>query len=237
MNEHKRYQQLFQFGFLFVMLLVFHFFSQAQTETDTLIQKVASTLQKEYRDFEKKELDSIHKAEKAHKKFLKDSIQKSKNWQPDPKKATLWGLMPGAGQAYNRKYWKMPIVYAGFGTITYLIIRYTHQYHEWNNAYLYVATNGEQGKHNHYADVYNQTQLQSMKEFYQSNREWCYVAGVVLYVLQIIDASVDAHLYNFNVSDDLSIRLSPTDPMIPQNIKWKPPQQNLGITISYHIGK
>lgn len=205
----------------------------AQNNTDSLFNQ----LKEDYKEFEKKELDSIRKAEKEHKKFLKDSIKNSRYWKPDPKTATLWAILPGAGQAYNHKYWKMPIVYAGFGTITYLIIRYTNQFQDWNNAYLYVATKGERGKYNHYADVYNETQLQSMKEFYQSNREWCYFASAVFYVLQIIDANVDAHLYDFNVSENLSIRLAPSQPIIPDNISFKPPIQNIGFTISYTIEK
>ncbi|MDD4847897.1 MAG: DUF5683 domain-containing protein [Bacteroidales bacterium] len=225
-----------QVTFFIVLCLIFNLI-QAQTETDTLINKIEQTIKEQYKDFEKQELDSIRQAEKQQKKFIKDSLREHHAWHPDPKKATLWALLPGAGQAYNHKYWKMPIVYAGFGTITYLIIRYTNQFQEWNNAYLYKATNGERGKYNHYVDVYDQAQLQSMKEFYQSNREWCYFAGVVLYVLQIIDASVDAHLYNFNVSDDLSLHLAPIQPIVPENISFQPPQQNLGITITYHLGK
>lgn len=220
--------------FILCMFLISTSFLFAQNNIDSLWNQ----LKEDYREYEKKELDSIRKAEKEHKKFLKDSLKNNNAWKPDPKKATLWALLPGAGQSYNHKYWKMPIVYAGFGTITYLIIRYTNQFQNWNNAYLYVATGGEKGKHNHYADVYDETQLLSMKEFYQSNREWCYFAGIVLYIIQILDANVDAHLYDFNVTEDLSVRLAPSQPFIPVNTFFKSPlQQNIGFTLTYRIGK
>ncbi len=126
-----------------------------------------------------------------------------------PKKATLLSaFLPGAGQAYNKKYWKMPIVYAAGGTAVYGIIFYTKQYNDFKSAYSERLTIG-----NNVASYYNQFQtptLKSYRDYYRYYRDLSYIGLGAVYILQIIDATVDAHFFDFKITDDLSLNVQPT---------------------------
>lgn len=136
-----------------------------------------------------------------------------------PKKATLLSLaLPGLGQAYNKKYWKVPLVYAIIGTPLYFTLREADLYNEFKAAY--VAE--ELGNTHKYTDVYNSTQLNSLLEGHRQNRDLFAILTVAAYAMNVLDAAVDAHLYNFEVSDDLSGVFKPsfqfhriTNTMIP----------------------
>jgi len=143
----------------------------------------------------------------------------SKNPEPDTamlihsakKAAIMSAVLPGLGQAYNKKYWKMPIIYAGFGVLTYFIIKNTGEYHNFRTAYNIVATGDSANFDNEYVVRYNAnlTQLEEGRNYYRRNMNLSYILTGALYLLNIIDASVDASLYDFDVSDDLSIRFEP----------------------------
>ena len=129
------------------------------------------------------------------------------------KKATLYSVvLPGLGQAYNRKYWKIPIIYAGFGTLAYFITTNTRNYRDFRTAYNIVYTNDTVAfANNELVMKYdgNLNQLQEGRNFYRRNTELSWIIAGVLYLLQIVDASVDANLYNFDVSDDISLQFTP----------------------------
>jgi hypothetical protein len=129
------------------------------------------------------------------------------------KKATLYSaVLPGLGQAYNRKYWKIPVIYAGFGTLAYFITTNTRNYHDFRTAYNIVFENDTTAfAGNELIVKYdaNLTQLQEGRNFYRRNTELSWIIAGALYLLQIIDASVDANLYNFDVSDDVSVQFTP----------------------------
>lgn len=144
---------------------------------------------------------------------------------PDPHKATLWALLPGGGQIYNwahhDKWWaaslKLAVIYGGFGTLTYFIIRNTNDYRDFRNAYKWESTDGEIGKENQYTGgQYSPDQLKSYMDYYLSNMEWCYLITGILYGLQIVEATVTAHLLTFDVSDDLSLGIKPMPVPMPQ---------------------
>ena len=146
------------------------------------------------------------------------------------KKATIYSaILPGLGQAYNKKYWKIPIIYAGFGTLIYFINLNGKEYRKFREAYNIVAT-GDSANfvNNEYVVRYNAnlTQLQEGRNYYRRNLELNYILSGLLYILQIVDASVDANLYNFDVSDDLSIGF---DPVRSQHIFR--PAPSLGLTL------
>ena len=133
-----------------------------------------------------------------------------------PHKATIYSLcLPGLGQAYNKKYWKIPIIYIGFGALTYFVIQNNGYYKDYRDAYLWVQTDGERGVDNQYT-TYNSDQLYSTMNYYQSNRDMSYIFIALLYTLNIVDAAVDAHLYDFEVNDELSLKLAPPEIKRPQ---------------------
>lgn len=127
-----------------------------------------------------------------------------------PSKAALYSaILPGLGQGYNKKYWKIPIVYAGFGVITYFIISNTTEYRKYKEAYTYVASGDTTWIDNDYVEKYDEDQLLDGKNYYRRNMEFSYIIGGFWYILNIIDASVDAHFFDYDVSEDLSIRIDP----------------------------
>jgi hypothetical protein len=136
----------------------------------------------------------------------------------NPHWATLWALFPGGGQVYNwhygDKWWiaslKLTAIYGGFGTLTYFIIRNTNDYRDFRNAYKWISSKHESGKENKYTDgSYTEDQLKSYMNYYQANMEWCYFFTGLLYGLQIVEATVTAHLLTFDVSDNLSFSVRP----------------------------
>jgi hypothetical protein len=132
----------------------------------------------------------------------------------NPTKA-MWmsAALPGLGQYYNQKYWKIPIVYAGFSTLAYFSITNRQEYVKYRDAYAIKQEFGEETPED---PIYNYSpdQLLRMREYYQSNLELNYILFGVFYLLQIIDASIDAHFYDFNINDNLSLEF---DPIIYQN--------------------
>lgn len=135
-----------------------------------------------------------------------------------PKKATYWSLIPGAGQIYNKKYWKLPIVYTGFGVIGYFAVTNRNEYLKYHDAYICSATLGDECT-NELAQKYNTEDLKTIRDYYRRNTELSFIAGAAWYILQMLDAVVDAHLYYWNVNDDISLKVEPViaPVIIPQN--------------------
>jgi len=126
-----------------------------------------------------------------------------------PKTATLLSaVLPGAGQFYNKKYWKIPVAYVGFGVIGYLAYQNQSLYKNYKQAYLYRTDNNPNTIDNY--PLYSTDALFQAKNYYRRNTELTVIIGVILYTLNIVDAAVDAHLYDFDISDDLSLRIQPT---------------------------
>lgn len=125
------------------------------------------------------------------------------------RKATLLStFLPGAGQVYNKKIWKVPIIYAGFGGMVYLIRFNNKNFKKFENALLKRYDN-DPGTVDEYNGIYTEENLKTLSDFYRRNRDLSVIGLSVVYVLNIIDAHVDAQLFNFNVSDDLSLQWSP----------------------------
>ena len=133
----------------------------------------------------------------------------------NPTKA-MWmsAALPGLGQYYNQKYWKIPIVYAGFSTLAYFSIINRQEYSKYRDAYaIKLALNGAASQ-DPLINNYSKEQLLSLREYYQSNLELNYILFGAFYILQMIDATVDAHFHNFDINDNLSIGI---DPILYQN--------------------
>jgi len=124
-------------------------------------------------------------------------------------------LLPGLGQAYNKKYWKIPIIYAGLAGLTYSVVENNKKYNTFRTAYILRADldsstidifdnqliNGE--------TKYSEAQLEYFKDLYHRRRDLSIIFTGVLYLLNIIDAAVDAHFFTYDISDDLSLNFQP----------------------------
>lgn len=132
-----------------------------------------------------------------------DTIIKPK---PSPKKAMIMSAcLPGLGQAYNKKYWKIPIVYAGLGTLSYLAYNNQQQFNKYHDAYILR----EQGGIDEFYNILNSQALINEMEKYRRQRDISLIGLFAFYMIQIVDASVDAHLADFDVSDNLTINIQP----------------------------
>lgn len=170
-------------------------------------------------------LDFEHRPLVVPDSILNDSLPKldaKKVWIPDPNKAVwLATLFPGAGQIYNRKYWKLPIYYGGFVACTYALTWNSRMYKDYSQAYLDIMDSDPRTDsfkdflpaNYDYSNPAIQSQLQTVfknkKDYYRKYRDLSIFAFVGVYLLSIIDAYVDAELSNFDISQDLSMGISP----------------------------
>jgi hypothetical protein len=123
------------------------------------------------------------------------------------RKATIMSAaMPGLGQLYNKKYWKAPIVYAALGGITYWGITNHTEYKYYSNN-LRAEYDNDPNTIN--VTRYSSDQLISQKNYYKKFRDMSIIFGSLVYIINILDANVDAHLKTFDVSDDLSLQVKP----------------------------
>jgi hypothetical protein len=140
----------------------------------------------------------------------KDSTKVAPPKYHSPKKAALFSaVLPGSGQFYNKKYWKMPIIYAGFAGLAYSFQFNQGQYAIYRDA-IKFRTDNDSSTTDKFVGVYSDDQLITLFKYYHRFRDLTVVGGLTLYFLNIIDAAVDAHLFTFNVSDDLTMDIHPT---------------------------
>jgi len=124
-----------------------------------------------------------------------------------PKKAGLYSaILPGGGQFYTRKYWKIPIIYAGLITSAYYIRENNNSYQLYKNTYVNRLQNNNSDE---FYGTYSNTDLKTLSDYYRRNREISILCFFGTYLLNIIDASVSAHLFDYDVSDDLSLHIQP----------------------------
>jgi len=128
-----------------------------------------------------------------------------------PHKATIYSLvLPGLGQAYNRKYWKIPVIYAGFGALAYNFTINNREMKKFTEAYRYVTNNDTFPIDNEYVTRYpDPNDLQRGREFYRRRVELTVIVSTAWYILNVIDAAVDAHFFDYDISDNLSLRIDP----------------------------
>ncbi|HZL08608.1 MAG TPA: DUF5683 domain-containing protein [Prolixibacteraceae bacterium] len=163
-------------------------------------------------------------------KSVPDSIQIIKpKVEHSPRKATIYSaIMPGLGQIYNRKYWKLPIIYGGFVTLGYFINYNNDVYNSYKQAYADIVDNDPFT--NSYLDLNISpslfqdakvsqltTALKGAKDNWRRYRDLVIIGTAVFYMANIIDASVDAHFFNFDISDDLTINWTPGPVMCMDN--------------------
>ncbi len=132
------------------------------------------------------------------------------------KATTLATICPGAGQIYNKSYWKVPFVVGGFASMIYVLDWNNRGYQRFKTAYsLSSAYENDpdsypDGSLDEFGGAYSSSYLRSIRNSYRRNRDLSIILMTGLYVLQIIDAHVDAHLKDYDISDDLTMNITPS---------------------------
>lgn len=181
----------------FSLLVIFIFFEHKISFSQTKKQEV-----------KKEEAKTTEKTTETNKKDIQDTITPPKKIKHSPSKATLFSaILPGLGQAYNKKYWKIPILYAGAGVLGYFIYFNNQRHLSFKDSYYAKTYN--------YApdlDPHPRLSLESVilnKNYFQRNRDFLVIISTLIYGLNLVDANVDAHLKDFDLSDDLSLKFEP----------------------------
>ncbi|HRI80526.1 MAG TPA: DUF5683 domain-containing protein, partial [Cyclobacteriaceae bacterium] len=129
-----------------------------------------------------------------------------------PRKALLYAaVLPGAGQVYNKKYWKLPFVYGGFAAITYGVIYYNNAYSKYKNELFGVLESGSATS----PSGFTEEQLRTIVDEARRQRDFFLILDAFMYILQMVDAHVDAHLKEFDLNPQLKVSLKPT---VQQNV-------------------
>jgi hypothetical protein len=121
-------------------------------------------------------------------------------------------FLPGAGQFYNHQYWKIPVIYGTFGTLIYVSQFYNVRYKQLKNDERYFLA--QAGGNTSYTgkSFYNLTNEADIVRYmrkYRRYRDLCYLGTFLVYIMNIFDAVVDAHLYDYNITDDIAMRIEP----------------------------
>ena len=169
------------------------------------------------------------KGESVVDKSTVSTINSKKIFKPNSKSAVLYALIPGGGQFYNRKYWKLPIVYGGFIGLTYAISWNGKYYGEYKDAYTAIMKEDPRAAENVAVwkpflrpnidvDALTDSEITRLRSSFKRNRDsyrryrdLSIIGMVALYALTMIDAYVDAELFDFDISPDLSLRVEPVN--------------------------
>lgn len=137
-----------------------------------------------------------------------DSIFRFRTAMPIAKRAGLYSaLLPGLGQAYNKQYWKIGLVAAATGVVTYFYIDNSKNYQEYQEAYINRLNNPTQ------ADAYPERSLDDLdllRKTFRKYKEYTVIAGTVCYLVNILDAFTSAHLKAFDMGKDISLQIAPS---------------------------
>ena len=134
------------------------------------------------------------------------------NARYNPTKALLYAaVIPGSGQIYTRKYWKLPLVYGGIGVTAYAIDFYQDGYLLYRGELFYNLSNGleSDGALNPNTG-YTTSQLRTIVDRYRRERDFMIIVMAGVYILQMVDAHVDTHLKEFDLNPDLRVRIEPS---------------------------
>ena len=168
-------------------------------------------------------------AQKKELKIETKDIVKSDINPLSPAKAAFYSaILPGLGQAYNKKYWKIPIVYGAIGAGVYFIMDNNKKHNQYRDEYKKrLANGGADTSDPTFGKLSDESVIRGQK-FYQKNRDLSVLITAGLYILNILEANVDAHLLQFNVNDDLSLKPD----LKPNPFTF---DQNVGFTLTYQF--
>ncbi|MGM9760258.1 MAG: DUF5683 domain-containing protein [Parabacteroides sp.] len=223
---------------LLLMLFVWGVTSGLQAQTDDVTTDTSLSLTPD---------TTVQKVLAAGDSLPLPAISMKPVFKPNPTKAVLFALIPGMGQVYNRKYWKLPIVYGAFMGCLYAITWNNRNYQDYSDAYRDLVNDQlnklpQEEWHQSWqnmssrdpADLYKdsnfQTTLKNRKDYYRRYRDLSIILTVGVYALSMIDAYVDAHLFDFDISPDLSLRM---EPVITPKSSYGPSQYGLNCSITF----
>ncbi len=147
------------------------------------------------------------KAQNPSDNSEKDIVSNPKEQVHSPHKATMYSaVVPGLGQVYNQKYWKLPIIYGVTGVFIYAFDFNNNQYNKYKNAYAEFDT----GKITEFEGYTDKNIILRLKDYHRRNRDLNVIVLAGVYMLNIIDATVDAHLFDYDISEDLSLNVQPS---------------------------
>jgi len=124
------------------------------------------------------------------------------------KSAILSTACPGLGQIYNEKYWKTPIIILGIGSCIYSYQYYNNKFEKYKEAYI-LRTDQNENTIDQFEGIYSESNLITLQDYYRNNKDLSIIIGSIIYILNIVDAYVDAHLFTYNINDDLSLYIKP----------------------------
>ncbi len=161
---------------------------------------------------------------------VKDSLRLV--FEKMPKKAA-WGsaIVPGLGQVYNKRWWKVPLIYGGFVAFVKAYQDNNNQYHVFLSEVQYRLANNGNPSNPDYA-AYSFEGLVKIKDNFRRNKELSIIGGVVVYAVNIIDAYVDAKFFRFDISENLSLQLKPTLQTNPGGLHAYAAQPGLKLSLS-----
>ena len=165
--------------------------------------------------------------------FLGDGVMNYANYAPPVKKATTLSMIcPGAGQIYNGSYWKVPIVLGGIATMGYIVDFNNRGYQRYRKAYD-LLTDGDDNTVDEFKGRHSATVLKNTRDAFRRNRDFSIILTGAFYLLNIIDAHVDAHLRDYDISDELAIQVAPS--MLNINTLSNGNSQGVGLSMSINF--
>jgi len=213
---------------LFILLLFISQNNITYAQQDSSIQEIDTIGDAQFLR-ESRARKRIYKKEARRERFL-STLPKNHN----PKTATLLALIPGAGQIYNRRYWKLPIVYGGLGALGYFTVVNYAEYACFRKAYLHTVDQNDLTNDKCYlAPDADSLSLKIYRDNAQESAELFVIGLTLFYGLTIIDAFVDAHLMRFDISDDLSMRI---EPKVEYNFVTQNFVPSVGLAITPRLG-
>ena len=162
------------------------------------------------------------------------AVQKAKDTTKNkfnPRTATIRSaILPGLGQIYNKKYWKVPIVYGALGTTAGIFAYNVKNYKRLKAAYINATDNNQNNNGEIYYKFRNLSpeSLRTYRNVFRQNVDYSALFFVIFWGLNVVDATVDAHLKSFDVSDDLSLQIKPG---------FSPLANTSGLSLVLNIGK
>ena len=175
---------------------------------------------------EKRDTTFLVPVDSLPSELVEENISKS---EYKPQRAWWYSaILPGMGQVYNGKAWKVPIIYTIFIGTLYMIDDNNYKYKVFKDAYKNYAVDGPPT----WQPQYSESQLKDRKDYYRRNRDLSIIVAGLMYLMNIIDASVDANLMNFDISDDLTMSVHPD--VEPLKIQ---PQSTFGLKFVITLNK
>ena len=142
-------------------------------------------------------------------------------------KAMCWSLLPGGGQVYNHQAWKIPIIYGGFAVMGYFIHYNYQQMAMFKEEYLYRVNHNDTPNLSDYSS-YPTSNIYSLYNSYNRDFQLMVIITVGIYALNLVDAYVFGHLFDFKIDDELSLNLSPSAMLTPGGVR-----PSVGLSLSF----